>query len=205
VIATRYLWHAAALLLLGLVPTAIHVYGGPPELDPAALERRLPDTLGRFAGAEPGPRRAAWVATSFGPAPFVTRSYPARAGEGRIEFFAATSYDWKKLFHFPENALAHGHLVSNTRRVEADGLPLRVLEFATSESLRVAVYGLLYGDEPVSDPVRHVVLRVPKLFVSRREPMTLVYAQADGVPGQEAELAAELVELVGAAGAELRR
>jgi hypothetical protein len=205
VIATRYLWHASVLLLLGLVPTAIHVYGGPAELDAAALERKIPAALGRFADVEPGKRRAAWVETCFGPAPFVTRTYPTDAGSDRIEFFAAISYDWKKLFHFPENALAHGHLMTNARRVEVDGLPLRVLEFKTAESLRVAVYGLLYADEPVDDPVRHVVLQVPKLFVSRREPMTLLYAQVDGVPGQEAELAAELTELVAAAGDALRR
>lgn len=204
-IATKYVWHACALLMLGVVPTVIHVYGGPPPLDAGVLELRLPATLGAFAEPEPGPRRAKWVATCFGPAPFVTRTYPARVGSGRIEFFAAISYDWKKLFHFPENALAHGHLVTTTRNTAVDGLPLRVLEFRTAESLRVAVYALLYGDQPVRDPMAYVVRQVPKLFVSRREPMTLLYAQVDGLPGQEAELAAELAELVSAAGAGVRQ
>jgi hypothetical protein len=203
--STRHAWAACLLLGLGLVPTVIHVYRGPPALVAGTLAARIPADLGTFGAKREGLRGARWIAENYGTGDYVSRAYSSRLGTRDIELFAASSYDWKKLFHFPEAGLAHGHAVTRTEHKVARGVPVTVLEFKTSASTRVAVYAFLYGDETIANPIGHVVREVPRLFVSARKRMTLLYAQTDGAPDRGAELEQELAELVAAAGNALRR
>jgi hypothetical protein len=188
VISARYAWAAAAVLLVAAVPTALGVCRRPAELAPGDLEAALGD-LGPF---EPGRRAAEAVEEAFGTRDLVTRQY------GAIELFAARSYDGKKLFHFPELALTYGRAATATRDVEG----ARVIEFAQGKETRVAAYALLYGRRPAAQPIRFYLSILPELFLGRREPMTLVYVQADtprgGEAATESELRALLARAVGA-------
>ncbi len=186
----RHLW-AAALLLAAAVPTVLNVYRRPAEIAPGSLEAELGSALGAF---EPGRRRADTTLEHFGARDFVTRQY------GAIELFAARSWDGKKLFHFPELALTYGHAATAVRDVAG----ARVIEFAQGREVRMAAYALLYGDRPVAEPIRFHLSILPDLFVGHREPMTLVYVQADAAKGGEAALEAELRALLARAVEALR-
>ena len=47
-ISARYAWPTAIVLLVAVVPTAIHVYPEPEPLPPGVIERTLPESLGGF-------------------------------------------------------------------------------------------------------------------------------------------------------------
>jgi len=179
VLSTRHAWATALVLLVAAVPTVLNVYRRPAELAPGSLEARLGGKLGFF---EPGPRKAETTEEHFGAKDFVTRQY------GPIELFAARGWDGKKLFHFPELALTYGHAATAVR--DAGGV--RVIEFAEGRDVRMAAYALQYGSRPVEEPIRFYFSILPELFVGHREPMMLVYVQADTTRGGEQALEAEL-------------
>ena len=185
-LSPRYAWTVAAVLLVAAVPTVLNVYRRPAPLAPGVLEEKLSDRLGEFS---PGRRKAESIEELFGVRDFATRQY------GEIELFAARSYDGKRLFHFPELALAYGHAATATRD-EGGELPVRVIEFAEARNVRVAAYALLYGQRRVAQPIRFYLSILPELFVGRREPMTLVYVQGDAPPGGEKALEAQLRDLL---------
>lgn len=179
----RHAWAAALVLLVAAVPTVLNVYRAPSELAAGSLEARLGDRLGPF---EAGPRKADTTEEHFGAKDFVTRRY------GAIELFAARGWDGKKLFHFPELALTYGHAATAVRDVGG----VRVIEFAEGRDVRMAAYALRYGDRPVTEPIRFYFSILPELFVGHREPMTLVYVQADTTRGGEQALEADLRALL---------
>jgi hypothetical protein len=189
-ISARYAWAAAAVLLVAAVPTWLNLARRPAEPLPGALEAELGD----LGPCEPGRRKAGPIEEAFGARDFATRQY------GEIELFAARTYDGKKLFHFPELALSYGRVATASRDVEG----VRVLEFAEPRNVHVAAYALLYGKRPVAQPIRFYLSILPELFVGRREPMTLVYVQADAAPGGEKALEEELRVLLARAVEALR-
>jgi hypothetical protein len=191
VICARHAWATAVVLLAAAVPTVLNVYRRPAELAPGSLEATLGDALGAF---EPGRRKAETIGEHFGARDFVTRQY------GAVELFAARSWDGKKLFHFPELALTYGRAATAVRDVPG----ARVIEFAQAGEVRVAAYALLYGDRPVAEPIRFYFSILPERFVGRREPMTLVYVQADTARGGEAALQEELRDVLARAVGALR-
>jgi len=194
VISARYAWPAAALLLLALVPTVAQVYLPPEPPAPGSLDAALPDVLGRSAVVSRGRRSAEWVEQQFGARDFASRRYKA-PGHRPVDLFAARTYDAKRLFHYPELALTYGHARTVARWAGTD-LPVRVLEFETSDSLRLAAYVLRYGDRPVRRPYTFLLGILPELWAGDREPMTLLYAQTSGTPRQRAELEREVTDLV---------
>jgi hypothetical protein len=191
VISARHARGAALLLLVAAIPTILNVYRRPAAIAPGSLDAKLGPALGP---SEPGRRNAATVEEYFASTDFVSRQYAA------IELFAARGWDGKKLFHFPELALTYGHAATAVRDVEG----ARVIEFARGDEVRVAAYALLYGDRIVAEPIRFYLSILPELFVGRREPMTLVYVQADAKRGGEAALEAELRAFLARAVAALR-
>lgn len=188
-ISTRYAWAAAGLLLFALVPTVANVYGAADPLPAGGLAGILPAD-----DAAAGRRKAKWVETQFGATDFVSRNH------GGLELFAVRSHDAKRLFHYPELALTYGRACTARRLVTietpAGPLPVRVLEFRTSGSVHVAAYALAYGARPVEDPIPFLASVVPELFVGRREPMTLFYAQGDARNGDAAAVEADLGRLL---------
>lgn len=169
----RFAWPVAALLALAAVPTVLNVYRPPPPLPPGTLDARL------AALGEPGARKAAWVRDTFGAEDFATRR------SGALELFAARSWDGKRLFHFPELALTYGFTATTARDVPGEP-PVRVLEFDEGGAhVRVAAYALFYGRRAVARPIPFHLSILPKLFVGRREPMTLLYVQGEAPRGRE--------------------
>ena len=201
-ISARYAWPTAIVLLVAVVPTAIHVYPEPEPLPPGVIERTLPESLGGFNYPAKGERRAGWVRETFGTDDFATRSYSSPSGTVTdLRIFVARGHDAKKLFHFPEIALSRGRASIDVRLIEietdAGMLPARLIEFQAGEDVHRAAYALLYGERPMLHPIPFLLALVPELFVGRREPTTLIYVQGSAHPSNEAALEAELRDLLG--------
>jgi hypothetical protein len=191
-IRTRHAWIAAALLVAAAIPTVRNVYLRPADPAAGALDKELGGALGAFV---PGKCDADTILDHFGARDFVSREY------GAIDFFAARTYDGKKLFHFPELALSYGRAATAVRDVEG----ARVIEFATEEGTHVAAYALLYGRRRVAEPIRFYLSILPEIFVGGKEPMTLVYVQGDARKGEEKALEKDLRTLLARAIETLRR
>jgi len=193
VISTRHVRVLCVLLAVALLPVLRHVYFGPEEPPAGGLEHVLPAELGDSGEPQPGRNRADWVRENLGTEDFVTRRYP-----GGIEFFAGRSLDWKKLFHFPELGLSYGKPRSGERHVVVAGIPVRLVEFRTSDSYHLAAMTFLCGDETVARPLLYSLGTVTRL-VEERRPMTLVYVQSGAKPDEEAAVEQRLLALVTAA------
>jgi hypothetical protein len=198
VISTRYARPALALLLLALLPTVANVYLAPAPLPKGGLASVLPS-----AGARDGTRKPGWVETHFGTVDYVSRRF------GDLELFAARTHDGKRVFHYPELALTYGHACTAERtarvRTPAGDLPVRVLEFRTEGSLRLAACALAYGGRPVAAPLPFLARELPRMLVRGREPMTLLYVQGDAPASGAADLEAHILALLGEAWTALAR
>ena len=194
-ISSRYAWAVAALLLFALVPTVANVYGGPDEPAAGTLDVKVPKQLEGFSAPRPGSRQAAWVESQFGGRDFITRRY------GRYRLFAVRTYDAKRLFHAPWNALSYGKQLVAARADDlATNVPIQALEFRSAGGqVQLAFYVLLYGDRPVANPIAFMVGETPQLFLGRREPTTLVYVQGEAPAENRAQLDQDLRRLLAGA------
>ncbi|MFQ5843482.1 MAG: hypothetical protein ACE5JG_00675 [Planctomycetota bacterium] len=180
-ISGRYAWPVAALLAVALVPTVVHVYGGPAPLPAGGLAAELPARLEPYGAPAPGPRAASFARRQFGTEDFISRSYPPADGVGELRLFAARAYDGKKLYHFPETALARGIDLGASRlaatEVGGSRVWVRTLEDRGEGERHLARYALFYGRRSVDRPVRLHFAVLPELLVGHREPMTLIFVQ----------------------------
>lgn len=169
-IAARHLPVLVGLLALACVPTVLHSYMGTTVGDGrsvAAVPTRLNGLEGR-----PSARSQDWVLDAYGTTDFIERQYgPA------LTLFVARSYDAKRLYHHPENGIAHGDGYERAilvRTPERPEVPIFVLESARD---RLSVYALLYGDEFVADPIRFQLRTALRLLVRPRGLMTLFFVR----------------------------
>jgi hypothetical protein len=145
-ICTRYLPAVTALLALACVPTVVHSYLGTPAGDGRTLTA-VPMRLNGLEG-RPSPRSPEWVQNTYGTADFIERQYGSE-----LTLFMVRSYDAKRLYHHPENGVAHGDGYERAivvRTPERPGVPIFVLR----SPRRVSVYALLHDREFVADPIR---------------------------------------------------
>ncbi len=202
-ISARYAWAVAALLVVALVPTAIHVYGAPAPLQAGGIDQLLPAQLEGFSEPQGGGRSARWTMGEFGTRDFASRRYPDFDADNGLELFAARAWDGKKLFHFPETALVRSGDKTDERmieiRVAGEPVPARLLEFTASDGHILALYVLFYGKRPVARPVRFQMALVPELMFGTREPLTLIFVRADATETSRAVVETRLHNLLAAA------
>jgi hypothetical protein len=170
VIATRYLPALGALLALACIPTIIHSYAGTTVMDgrsAASLPLRLNGAEGRPSGRSVTSVQGIYAATDF-----VERQY------GRdLTLFVARSYDFKRLYHHPEHAVARGDGYEGAvveRPEKRPEIPIFVLK---GTQQRVSVYALLYEDEFVENPIRFQLHNALTSLIRPRSPMTLFFVR----------------------------
>jgi hypothetical protein len=172
--------HAPALcvaLALALVPTVIHTYAGSVDDDGRTIEA-IPAALAdvRFVQTDRGP---SWGRTIFASDEWFERK--TTASRLALTLTVARSYDWKRLYHHPEIAVARGveFVREETVRLpERSDVPVRVLY--TREGDAIAVSAMHYGNTFVEDPIRFQVRTAGELLFSARKAMTLFFVQQRG-------------------------
>jgi exosortase len=168
-VSARFALPLAALCTLALVPVALNSYAGRRSDDCAHPEVLMPGAPPSSAKAEPFDA-------------FAFREGSVR-GSPELRYAIVRSYDPKKLYHRPEYWLTDHRepLASAAGEVDAGdrSLPVRHLQFSARDGqVDLAAYLLVYGGEPVANPVRAQLADAPALMLRGQQPMTLYYAQA---------------------------
>jgi hypothetical protein len=169
-IAPRHLPALAALLALATVPTVVHTYVDRPLADgrtAADVPMRLNGLDGR--GTE---RSQDWVRNAYGTTDFIERAYGPD-----LTLFVARSYDAKRLYHHPENGVAHGDGYDRAvvaRTPDRADVPIFVLNNGRD---RYSLYALNYGDDFIADPIRFQLRNAFTLLVRPRALMTLFFVR----------------------------
>lgn len=183
-ISSRYAGVVALLLMLALVPTAIHSYWGVTATD--GLTTRAIESALAGAPSTPTARKPAWVLNNLDSVDWTERVYKVNGED--VTLFAGRSYDAKRLYHHPELALMRGTetAAAGVMRTSArPDVPLHVLRTARDGRSGVAVYALLYEGRFVDNPIAFQVRAAAELLVSGRKPMTLFLASdLSGNPSQ---------------------
>jgi hypothetical protein len=170
-ISARFALPVLALLCLALVPTVTHAYlrvNVDDGQDAAAVGWTLADLQGVATERSP-----AWVREHYDSDNWIERQFISE--KANITVFIARSFDFKRLYHHPENAVLHGHAFESrgTRRLpRMPNIPVRVLESA-SPGAGLAVYALLYDGTFVDNPYLFQVRSSWDLLLGGRKQMTL--------------------------------
>jgi hypothetical protein len=170
-IAPRYLAALAVLLALAGIPTALHSYMGATITDgrsAAALPRQL-----NGLNSQPGKHSLTWVMDTYGTADYIEREY-----DRNLTLFVARSYDAKRLYHHPENGVAHGEGYGRAKVVRQQGRPDVPMFLLENAHYGRSVYALLYNGEFVDRPIRFQLQNALTLLVRPRALMTLFFVRA---------------------------
>lgn len=184
-ISPRYAVAVCAMLVLALVPTAIHVYAGA-VVDDGRNAKAVPQVLNGFA-SEATNRPAEWGRRRFESQDWIERRY--LSGGDQVVLTVVRSFDLKALYHHPELAAAYGTDFQPARVqtfVAQPDVPVFVLEPRTEGP--AAFYVLRYGDDFVTNPILFQIRTAGELLFTGRRAMTLFFAQQSGSPRVTSEL-----------------
>ena len=168
-ICTRHLPALSVLLALACVPTVVHSYLDPPAGDGRSAAD-VPIRLNGLQGLRSS-RSTQWVTDTYGTSDFIERQYGPD-----LTLFVARSYDAKRLYHHPENGVAHGDGYTRPLVIRTEGRP-DVPIFMLKGSRRLSVYALLYGGEFVDSPIKFQLRNALTLLVRPRALMTLFFVR----------------------------
>jgi len=174
-ISTRWAFSTAVLLALALVPTVVHTYLGY-RADDGRKATSIGTTLDGLTSTSTD-RSAKWVGKVLGTYDWIERQYGATPG---LILFVGRTYDPKRLYHHPENALSYPRAtLGRPEVVHLRGrpeIPVFVLRGIDSDRTLV-VYALRYRDGFVGNPYLTQAVASLRLLVSGRQPMTLFYVE----------------------------
>ena len=170
--SSRYSLAMFLLVGVALIPVIMHGYVGG---DNDGMDARLvPAELAGFKGT-PIKRPQDWGRRNFDSDDWFSRTYTFRREE--IHLTVVRSYDLKSLYHHPELAVEYGtSFVRHEVRelAQSPGMPIHVLFGEASGN--IGMYVLRYENEFVSDPMAFQMRTSLRMLISRRKPMTLIFA-----------------------------
>jgi len=175
VISPRFGVWACLVIAAALVPTVIHSYMGVVVRDDLRTTS-IPATLAGYTSTATG-SDAGWGHRHFDSDDWFDRNYTA--GQNEVQLTVLRSYDLKRLYHHPENDVAHGAGLFARGLIALPGLehvPVHLLQGDTGNSA-TALYVLHYDGGFVADPLWFQVSVAGQLLFSGRRPMTLLFAR----------------------------
>lgn len=180
--SSRFDLPVALVLLLALLPTAIHSYVGM-RVDDGLTTATIPNTLAGFVGTKTS-RNEAWGQKRFDSADWIERTYSSNATDVRL--VVVRSFDLKKLYHHPELAAAYGIdlRLGDIQRSEAGPTVVHTLESASGER-QVVMYALMHDGVFVENPLWFQLKTAGKLLVGGRRQMTLFFVHQARVPAEQ--------------------
>ena len=174
-ISPRYSLWACLVIGAALVPTVIHSYMGVVVKD-SLTTATIPSALAGYASLPSG-NDPDWGRRHFESTDWFERSYTSGSNEVRLTVLR--SYDLKRLYHHPENDVAHGAGLFARGLISLPGLedvPVHLLR-AEGGSDASAMYALHYDGGFVGDPLWFQLSLAQQLLFSGRRPMTLFFAR----------------------------
>lgn len=173
-LSPRYIFPTIILLALALIPTTIHSYLGLATNDGKSV-KSINTELDHYA-SKPTTRNPGWGEETFESFDWIERNYRDQKGNA-VRFFAARSYQHKRLYHHPELALSYGR---NLRRqgkeyLATDETAIPISYFKEANGTQFVAYALLYDNKFIENPIVHQLTDSLNLLVSAKKPMTLFY------------------------------
>jgi len=175
--SSRYALPVALVLMLALIPTAIHSYLGL-KADDGLSVKNIKSVLDNF-NSTPTNRQPGWGEETFGSEDWVERIYTDEQGKS-LRLFVGRSYDHKRLYHHPELALSYAKDLRSVGQIRLPGqpeIPVNVLRNETRPNM--AAFVLLYDGKFIDNPITHQIGDSLKQLISARKPMTLFYIVDD--------------------------
>ena len=182
-ISARFAFPVLALLCLALVPTVTHAYLRL-TVDDGREAAAVGWTLAGLQG-ESTSRSSAWVRENYDSTDWIERAFTG--AEGKVTVFVARSFDFKRLYHHPENGVLHGHALESrgTRPMPAmPDVPVHVLQSPPRQGHELAVYALLYDDRFIDNPYLFQLRSSWDLLIGGRRQMTLFLVHDASNPPQ---------------------
>ena len=178
--STRYALPVAIILMLALIPTAIHGYLGM-KTDDGLSTTRINPQLDNFTST-PTNRLPIWGEVTFGCKDWIERIYTDEQGKS-VRLFVGRSYDHKRLYHHPELALSYAKDLRGAGQIrlpEQPDIPVNLLRNDTRPNM--AAFVLLYDGKFIANPISNQIWASLKQLISPRKPMTLFYLADDNAP-----------------------
>lgn len=179
-ISNRYARELCVLVTFALVPVVLHTYIGATVTD-GRTAHEVPTLLAGFVGQSTD-RDEAWGRRRFESDDWIERRYAK--DRQAIALTVIRSFDLKRLYHHPELDIAYGVPFSGHEVRHVAGrpeIPLHLLRNAPGRS-DIAIYVLHYDGRFIADPVTFQLRTAGELLVSRRRPMTLIFAHGPSLP-----------------------
>lgn len=178
--STRYAIPVILLLLLAIIPTAIHNYFNLTTTDALSVNKINP-MLGEFTSA-PSSRLPIWGQETFACTEWFERIYTDGQNKPLL-LFVGSSYDHKRLYHHPELALSYAKDLKMTEQISLPGHPdIAVNVLRNDRNPLMAGYVLYYDGKFIDNPIAHQIKDSLKQLVSPRKKMTMFYVYDDHAP-----------------------
>jgi hypothetical protein len=179
-ISSRYVLPATLILLLALIPTAIHSYLDL-KTDDGLSVKNISQVLGNFYST-PTNRQPEWGKETFGSEDWIERIYTDEQGKS-LRLFVGRSYDHKRLYHHPELALSYAKDLRGAGQIRLPGQPEIAVNLLHNEMRpNMAAYVLLYDGKFIDSPISHQIRDSLKQLFNARKPITLFYIVDDHEP-----------------------
>jgi hypothetical protein len=178
VISTRLAPATLCLLLLALIPTALHTYRGV-SYDDGVRPKQVPVVIDGVSSMAES-RRDTWGQRRFNTDDWIDRWYGTVP---RLRLTVVRTYDAKAVYHHPELAISYPEAMLGPARLErlSGGEPVFVLR-GMDQSRDLVAYALLSDGRVVDDPYVEQARMALRMLVGGRRPMTLVYVQDRNPP-----------------------
>ena len=172
--SSRFLPAILVAIAIALVPTVLHSYLGV-KVDDGRHTATISSYLDGFAGY-PSDKDAGWGQRWLASHDWIERRYAS--GADQVLLTVVRSYDWKGLYHHPENAVARGvgFREAGVYPVGEPKLPMHVLR-PERDGAPGAVYLLHYDETYVDDPIRFQLVKAAELLFRGPKPLTLAFAR----------------------------
>ncbi|MFQ5561072.1 MAG: hypothetical protein ACE5FU_10880 [Nitrospinota bacterium] len=160
---------------LALFPVTIHTYLEVTQNDGRSTAKIKKNLLG--LSPLPGKRKPEKVQKQFDTIDWVERKYIAAGGK-QILFFAARSFDYKRLYHHPEIALVGSQNISFREVKKIPGLkdhPVHLIYDKDGEQQGIIVFSISVEDTLVGNPYAFQLLNSWKSLFQFKRPMTLFF------------------------------
>jgi hypothetical protein len=171
-ISARYVPAICVMLALALAPTIMHSYAHVVATD----GRKTGSIATSLAGFESrqGGRNTDWIGRDLASDDWIERTYTS--GQDSLRLTVVRSYDWKRLYHHPELAIAHGVSLGQHEIVRfpaSPEIPVHLLRDERGQNM--ALYALHCDRGFVEEPMSFQVRAAGALVFSPRKPMTLFF------------------------------
>ncbi len=201
IISSRYTKIILIFFAVAFIPTLMNSYLPADFSLGNRLISFIPEKFGSFHGYNELRHSAPWVKKHFHTEDWIQRRYINDEDGHQVKLFAARSFNARPLFYYPEKILLGRNWTKRTVRHKTlstayGTIPTQMINLNGFSENRKVIYALFYGTRPVGNPYTFYLSILPELLLGHREPMTLVFVDAEVAEEEEISFSARTTHLI---------